>query len=150
MLSSSIAVFIRSLNQLFQEFENKEVSCTHLDTFLVIVRYSTVCFDNTNFTKYLSRTINMVSTYSEYVKMLVKNNNNNEVMVSNDALQLILHRFPSSMSGNSTIQNAKSDFSSEIGMLIILDTIKKNQLEYITNSHKMNELAEEIYKRLSK
>lgn len=150
MLSSSIAVFIRSLNQLFQEFDSNEISDVHLDTFLVMVRYSTVCFDNTNFTKYLSRTINMVSTYSEYVKMLVKNNNNNEVMVSNDALQLILHRFPSSMSGNSTVQNSKNDFSSEIGMLIILDTIKKNQLEYIANSHKMNELAEEIYKRLNK
>lgn len=148
MLSSSLALFARVVHHFFQEFDNELIANVHLDTLLVIVRYSTLCFYNRDFTKYLNRSLNMVNTYTEYIKMLHKKNDS-VVLIANDALQLILHRFPAIISTNSTCENAKDDFRSEIAMRVFLDRIKEHKREYQGNPDKIHSLAEEIYRTIS-
>lgn len=148
MLSSSLALFARVIYHFFQEISADINLDAHLDTLLVIVRYSTLCFDNRDFTRYLSRSLNMTSTYTEYIKMLHKKDDS-AILIANDALQLILHRFPSTIRCDSTIDNASSDFRSEIAMRVLLDRIKENKIKYLNNNKEIHSLAEEIYRSIS-
>jgi len=148
MLSSSLAVFARVLHHFIEDTDDEFEIDDHLDTLLVIVRYSTLCFDNRIYDKYLSRSLNMINTYTGYIKMLHKKNESG-VLISNDALQLILHRFPAIIRCDSTIDNAKGDFRSEIAMRVFLDRIKENKNKYLHSSKEINLLAEEIYRSIS-
>ena len=49
MLSSSLALFARVIYHFFQDISPDINLDAHLDTLLVIVRYSTLCFDNRDF-----------------------------------------------------------------------------------------------------
>lgn len=148
MLSSSLALFARVIYHFFQETSSDNNLDAHLDTLLVIVRYSTLCFDNHDFTRYLSRSLNMTNTYAEYIKMLHKKDDS-AIVMENDALQLILNRFPAIIQCDSTIDNASSDFRSEIAMRVILDRIKENKTMYLNNNKKIHSLTEEIYRSIS-
>ena len=148
MLSSSIAIFARAIIIFFKEAAREDQIKVHFDTILVIVRYSTICFDNQDFTKYLTRTMNMINTYTSYLSIL-KKNTQDPVLLSNDAFQLILHRFPSTISANSTCMNNKGDFHSEIAMCVFLERIMKNQEYYCNKPSAINDLAEEIYVKIS-
>lgn len=148
MLTSSLAVFARVLYHFIEDNDRELETDDHLDTLLVIVRYSTLCFDNRNYDKYLSRSLNMINTYSGYIKMLHKKNDSG-VLISNDALQLILHRFPATIRCDSTLENAKGDFRSEIAMRVFLDRIKENKKKYLHSNKEINALAEEIYSSIS-
>ena len=148
MLSSSIAVFARAINHFLKNSSKEDRIHIHFDTILVILRYSTICFDNQDFSKYLSRTMNMMNTYTEYIRFL-KKNSKDPVMITNDAFQLILHRFPSTTSANRTCVNCKNDFHSEIAMRVFLDRILENVEEYVNNNNAINNLAEDIYRTIS-
>jgi hypothetical protein len=148
MLSSSLALIARVMYHFFQEYGSPDISEVHIDTILVIIRYSTLCFDNRDFSKYLNRSLNMINTYAEYIKILQKKNDS-EILIANDALQLILHRFPSVIRCDSSIENGKNDFHSEIAMRVFLDRIKEHKELYWNNDVKINSLAEEIYRTMS-
>jgi hypothetical protein len=148
MLSSSIAIFARAVYHFFQESGVREHIDIHLDTILVIVRYSTICFINDDFPKYLNRTMNMMNTYTEYIKIL-KKNSHDPVLIANDAFQLILHRFPSIIRANSTCANKEIDFRSEIAMCTFLEHIKRDTEKYRNDHGAINSLAEEIYRKIS-
>lgn len=134
------------MNHFFQEYPSTIVPSVHLDTMLVIIRYSTLCFDNNEFTKYLNRSMNMTNTYIEYVKMI---DTKSPEIIANECLQLILNRFPAVIPANRTNINASIDFNSEIAMCVFLDTIKKDVSKYYKNERMMNALAEEIYHKVS-
>ena len=148
MLSSSLAVFARSIYHFIQDIGDEVDINDHLDTLLVIIRYSTLCFDNRDYSKYLNRSLNMINTYKGYVKML-QHKNNSTVLSANDALQLILHRFPAVIRCDSTIENAKEDFRSEIAMRVFLDRIKENKKKYLNDIKEINALAEDVYCTIS-
>lgn len=148
MLSSSLALIARVIYHFFQEYGTFDIPDVHIDTILVMIRYSTLCFDNRDFTKYLNRSLNMMNTYAEYIKMLQRKNDS-EILIANDALQLILHRFPSVIQCDSTIENGMNDFRSEIAMRVFLDRIKEHKQIYWNNDTKINSLAEEIYRTMS-
>lgn len=148
MLSSAIAVFARAISHFFRETSPSDHTRVHLDTILVIVRYSTICFDNRDFTKHLNRTMNMLNTYTEYLKLL-KKKTNDPVLIADDAHQLILHRFPSTISANSTCMNHKIDFLSEIAMCVFLDRVCDDIELYSRNDNEINTLAEEVYRSIS-
>lgn len=148
MLSSSLAVFARVIHHFIEDTNDEYEIDDHLDTILVIVRYSTLCFDNRNYSKYLNRSLNMINTYTGYIKMLHKKNKSS-VLISNDGLQLILHRFPAIIRSDSTIENAKGDFLSEIAMRVFLDRIRENKNKYLHNNKEINSLAEDIYRSIS-
>lgn len=134
------------ITKIFQDY-GEDIADIHLDTILVIARYSTVCFNNTNFTSYLERSMNMMGVYIEYIKMLYSQSTD-DVLVASDALQLILNRFPSGVPANRTCENKDEEFQSEVAMRMIVDIIKKNREHYNKDSSKMNELAKTIYQEI--
>ena len=148
MLSSSLAVFARAIYHFLQDIGDDFDIDDHLDMILVTIRYSTLCFDNRDYSKYLNRSLNMISTYTGYIKML-REKNDSVILNANDGLQLILHRFPAIIRCDSTSENAKDDFRSEIAMRVFLDRIKENKKKYFNDIKEVNSLAEDVYRTIS-
>jgi thiamine kinase-like enzyme len=137
-------MFTRAIGHSLQLFEPFPISETHFDTIFVLMRYSTECFQNEDFSKYISRSINIITTYVEYVKLFYKTNDD-EAMIANDALQLILHRFPSTNACNLT-RNQISE-TTEHMMRDLLEDVKQHQPKYRKEPHLLNKLAESIYRK---
>ena len=148
MLSSSLAVFTRAIYHFLQDTEGDLNIDDYLDTLLVIIRYSTLCFDNSDYNKYLNRSLNMINTYTGYI-MMVRERDDSNVLRTNDALQLIFHHFPAIIKCDSTADNAREDFRSEIAMRVFLDRIKENKKKYVNNIKDINSLAEDVYRTIS-
>lgn len=146
MASSSLAMFTRAIGHALQLFEPFPITDTHMDTIFVLMRYSTDCFQNDDFSKYITRSINIVTTYIEYVKLFYKTTDD-EAMIANDALQLILHRFPPTQSCNGTYPGKEMSELTEKMMKVLLENVKNNQEYYRQHPHTLNTLAEAIFRK---
>jgi hypothetical protein len=91
-LLSEIAVFARSAIKFLENFPKKtykEIPDIHIDTMFILIQYSTLFFINNDFSKYLTRCLDMMLSYCEYVKHIYgeeeKQNIDKEDYIINDA-----------------------------------------------------------------
>jgi hypothetical protein len=144
-VSSEMAVFARACRKFIENFPSKKlIPSIHFDTILVIIRYSCLFYNNTDFSKFLTRTIDMMMTYCEYIRMSNANSSiKNESIVAAEATQLIIHKFISSTAVSLTIPSDNhSEIISETMMKIVIDILKINQ-----NPEKINGIVSDCFSR---
>lgn len=146
-VSSEMAVFARACRKFIENFPSKKpIPPIHFDTILVIIRYSCLFYNNADFSKFLTRTIDMMTTYCEYIRMSSANGANgikNESIIAAEATQLIIHKFISSTAVSLTIpSDYHSETISETMMKIVIGILKINQ-----NPEKINGIVSDCFSR---
>lgn len=140
-VSSEMAVFARACRKFIENFPSKKlIDPIHFDTILVLIRYSCLCYNNSDFSKFLTRTIDMMVTYCEYVRMSASKYNH---IIAAEATQLIIHKFISPTSVSLTIPpDNHSEYISESMMKMVIDILKINQ-----NPEKINMIVSDCFSR---
>lgn len=140
-VSSEMAVFARACRKFIENFPgNKQIHPIHFDTILVLIRYSCLFYNNSDFSKFLTRTIDMILTYCEYARMT---NTKSDHIIATEATQLIIHKFISPTAVYLTIPSEQhSEYISEIMMKIVINILKINQ-----NPEKINSIVSDCFSR---
>jgi hypothetical protein len=134
-VSSEMAVFARALRKFIENFPGQkytsQIQPIHFDSIFVLIRYSCLFYNNTDFSRFLTRTIDMMILYCEYIRV---SSNKNDFISAEEAIQMILHKFVSSTAVNYTIPDEpNSEIISESMMKDIIEIIKVNQNPEIIN-----------------
>jgi hypothetical protein len=156
-VSSEMAVFARACRKFIESFpdqpsvlgglrrgtegsQKKIIPEIHFDTILVLIRYSCLFYNNCDFSKFLTRTIDMMVTYCEYVRM---SNTKSDHIIATEVTQLIIHKFISPTAVSLTIPSDRhSEYISETMMKMVIDIIKINQ-----NPEKINMIVSDCFTR---
>jgi hypothetical protein len=140
-VSSEMAVFARACRKFIENFPSKKtISPIHFDTILVLIRYSCLFYNNSDFSKFLTRTIDMMMTYCEYVRM---SSTKQAHIIAAEATQLIIHKFISTTSASMTIPpDNNSEIISETMMKMVIDILKINQ-----SPEKINMIVSDCFSR---
>jgi hypothetical protein len=140
-VSSEMAVFARACRKFIENFpSNKLIPPIHFDTILVLIRYSCLFYNNSDFSKFLTRTIDMMVTYCEYIRIT---NSKSDAVIAAEATQLIIHKFVSPTSISLTIPpDNNSEYISESMMKMVIDVLKMNQ-----NPEKINMIVSDCFSR---
>lgn len=140
-VSSEMAVFARACRKFIEIFPGKKlIPSIHFDTILVLIRYSCLFYNNSDFSKFLTRTIDMIVTYCEYIRIT---NTKSDHIIATEATQLIIHKFISPTAVSMTIPSeSNSEYISETMMKIVIDILKINQ-----NPEKINMIVSDCFTR---